>query len=368
MTDMVVYDPHSMHMNLEELGKAFDALPDYPQKDFDFQLMIAIGEYMNGRGVAFPGMGTLAERLHCFKMDVKRGVDRVYNFGFLAVKKVKKEGARWAHNVYTVAKRFLRKTVDKLAQHFDAQKWKTWVEKKLSARQRKKLVNRYYEQADLDLENAGLRGGWWMAMRYVKKHVKETPAEYEAILAEAIEMYRDYEGPNYREIADRPVKLVQPAPVKPVEEPVVTVEAVRVAAKPEPDAPVDSEPWLEDWGSTSSFPEAGEPAEWEDVSEEDMDRMFRVFDAHPELVDDPGKAAEMAGVVFPDMKTEEAAPEIMKRETSLEALPANTANMQRGPVELDMANAPRFINEEVSSLWTSQQLLHKLNPDTYPAY
>lgn len=357
----VVYDPHSMHMNLEELGKAFDALPDYPQKDFDFQLMALIGEYMNGRGVAFPGMRTLAARLHCFKMDVKRGVDRLLKFGFLAVRKVKSKGARWEHNVYIFAKRFLRKTVDKLAHHFDAQKWKTWVEEKLSDRQRRKLVRRYCEQTDTDLENAGVYTGHWMAMRYVKTHVGETPAEYEAILAEAIAKYRDYEGPNYREIADRPVKSVEPVPAPVMEKPMKPgMEPANglamKAVEPAMGSNVSEEPWLE----------ADDTVEWECVSEEDTAKMFRVFDAHPELVNNPEEAAEMAGVVFPDMKTEEAAapveeaaPEIMKRETSLETMSANTANMQ---------NVPRFINGEVSSLWTSQQLLHKMNPDTYPAY
>ena len=385
MADAIVYDPHTMNMSVDELGKAFAPL-DYPQKDFDFQLMIAIGGYANGKGVAFPGMGTLAARLHCFKMDVKRGVDRLVKLGFLAVKKVKSKGAKWEHNVYTLAKRFLRKTVDKLAQHFDAEKWKHWVEEKCSARQRRKLVARYCEQCETDLTDAGVRG-WWMAMRYVKTHVGETPAEYEAILQEAIQKYRDYDGPNYREIADRPVKPVQPAPVKPVEEPVVTVETVRVAAKPLYPEPVDPEPWLEDYDK---------PIEWEDVSEEDMAKMFRVFDEHPELVDDPEKAAVMAGVVFSDMKqpvqkpaeSEPVDPEswledTVERETNLESLPANTESVSAvgsntqptmpAPSQTNIPantqeNVPKFINGEPSSLWRSQQLLHQINPTMYPAW
>lgn len=361
MADMVVYDPHSMHMNLEELGKAFGVLPDYSQKDFDFQLMALIGEYMNGRGVAFPGMRTLAARLHCFKMDVKRGVDRLLKLGFLTVEKVKKEGARWAHNVYTVAKRFLRKTVDKLAQHFDAQKWKTWVEEKLSARQRKKLVRRYCEQADHDLEDAGLSEGWWMARRYVCKHVGETPEEYETILAEAVGMYRDYEGPNYREIADRPVKPVEPVPASVMEKPMkpgmVPANGLAMkAVEPAMDSNVSEEPWLE----------ADDTVEWGDVSEEDKAKMFRVFDEHPELLNNPEEAARLAGVVLPDMKPVEETtapiqPDTVKQETNLETLPANTqiANMQ---------NAPRFLNGDVDARWRSQQLLAKLNPTVYPVY
>lgn len=349
MADVIVYDSHAMNMDLGLLREEFDALPDYPQKDFDFQLTLLIAEYANSKGVCWPGMGILATRLHCFKMDVKRGVDRVLKFSVFAIKKAKAKGAKWEHNVYIFAKRFLRKTVDKLASHFDAQKWKDWVEEKMSERQRKKLIRRYCEQTDTDLENAGVYQGHWMAMRYVKKHVGETPEEYDAILAEAIAKYRDYDGPNFREIADRPAKPV----AQPVSTPVST--------------PV------------------------EDVSEEDMARMFRMFDEHPELVDDPEQAARLAGVVLPDMK-QPAKPEPVdpepwledydkpvepvspvKRETNLEALPANTesasavgSNTQ--PIQLDTANAPKFINGEVSSLWTSQQLLHKMNPDMYPAY
>lgn len=385
MADVIVYDPHAMNMDVEGMRAVFDALPDYPQKDFDFQLTVLIAEYANSKGVCWPGMGTLAGRLHCFKMDVKRGVDRILEFGFFAVKKVKSKGAKWEHNVYVFAKRFLRKTVDKLAAHFDTAKWKTWVEEKLSERQRKKLVNRYCEQADLDLEKVCASEGWWMARRYVAKHVVETPEEYDQILAEAIAKYRDYDGPLYREIAGRPVKPVQPVPApvqeKPAEPAPVMEKPIAEAVPVEPE-PVDPEPWLQDWSK---------PVEWDYVSEKDMDKMFRVFDTHPELVDDPVKAAEMAGVVLPEMKTvstpEEAlpantpveeittpiqeptaTPEVMKRETGLEALPANTASTQSGPVQTDMANAPKFINGEVDARWGTQQLLHQLNPTMYPAY
>ena len=83
----------------------------------------------------------------------------------------------------------------------------------------------------------------------------------------------------------------------------------------------------------------------------------------------------------------------MKLETNLNTLPANTESVSAAgsntesvsaagsntesvsavgsntqPIQLDTANAPKFINGEVSSLWTSQQLLHKMNPDMYPAY
>lgn len=370
MVDAVVYDMHPQNLDLEALRAKFDALPDYPQKDFDFRLTAVIGEYMNGRGVAFPGMGILAEQLHCFKMDVKRGVDRILPLDVFTVRKVKSEGARWEHNVYIFAKRFLRKTVDKLARHFDAAKWKVWVEEKMSARQRGKLIRRYCEQIDRDLENAGVTQGHWVAMRYMVKHVHETPEEYETILAEAIQKYRDYAGPNFLKIEDRPV-------LKP--------------ALPVP-APVQEKP--------------AEPVG--DVSEQDKAKMFRVFDKHPELLNNPVEAARLAGVVLPDMEPVQeqsasapahepalqadkptvwedgsvwptgpltkptTAPMPVKQQTDLNTLPANTTSVvgstNTQPVQLDMTNAPKFINGEVSALWETQQLLHEINPTMYPAY
>lgn len=354
MADAIVCDPHAMNMDLGLLREEFDALPDYPQKEFDFQLMVLIAEFANGKGVCWPGMGTLAARSHCFKMDVKRGVDRLLKFEFFTVKKVKNKGAKWEHNVYMFAKRFLRKTVDKLASHFDTAKWKTWVEEKMSERQRKKLVNRLCEQVDLDLEHAGVRDGMWMAMRYAKKHVGETPEEYDQILQEAIEKYRDYEGPDYREIADRPVKRVPvtepaapvmsaPAPIQePAGERVVTVEAV----EPEP---VDPEPWLQDWDK---------PIEWEDGSQWTIAQPTVKQETNLEALPANTTSASAASGVNNASNTVSSA--------NTATMPANTANTQ--PIQLDTANAPKFINGEVSSLWTSQQLLHKMNPDMYPAY
>lgn len=354
MADVIVYDPHAMNMDLGLLREEFDALPDYPQKDFDFQLMVLIAEYANGKGVCWPGMGTLAARLHCFKMDVKRGVDRLLKFGFFTVKKVKSKGAKWEHNVYVFAKRFLRKTVDKLAAHFDTAKWKTWVEEKLSERARKKLVNRYCEQADLDLEKVCASEGWWMARRYVAKHVGETPEEYDQILQEAIARYRDYDGPLYREIADRPVKRV-PVMEKPAGERIVTSASaaserkrnasIVSAAEPEP---VDPEPWLQDWDK---------PIEWEDGSQWSI--------AQPKQDNAPVQEPVEQET---SLETLPANTESASAVSSANTTPANTLSANTQPIQLDTVNAPKFINGEVSSLWTSQQLLHKMNPDMYPAY
>lgn len=142
-------------------------------------------------------------------------------------------------------------------------------------------------------------------------------------------------------------------------------------------APIQEQP-VEDG---EPFPEADTPVEWDYVSEKDMDKMFRMFDAHPELVDDPEKAAIMAGVVLPDMKT--SAPMPVKRETSLESLPANTESVSAvgsntqptmpAPSQTNIPtntqdNVPKFINGEPSALWRSQQLLHRVNPAMYPAW
>lgn len=163
------------------------------------------------------------------------------------------------------------------------------------------------------------------------------------------------------------------------------VKAVGVATgmteKPSAPAPVMGKPAdapVEDWGSASSFPEANDPVEWDYVSEKDMDRMFRVFDAHPELLNKPEDAARLARVVFasasaakPVSKPVEETP--VKQKTSLETLPANTASVSAAssntqPIQLDTANAPKFINGEVSAPWKSQQVLHRMNPDMYPTY
>lgn len=106
-------------------------------------------------------------------------------------------------------------------------------------------------------------------------------------------------------------------------------------------------------------------------------RIAAMVDAHPELAEEflahPEKAAAMAGANNPTCdaqydvsKPVEETPATVKRETSLDTLPANTQGNTADTSP--MQNAPRFLNGETDARWHSQQLLHQLNPTMYPAW
>lgn len=319
-------DDCPLHIDAEKLREAVEK---YYEDPIGVKVASAIASFADSKGLAFPSVSRLSDMTGYTWQEVSKAVGRLQALGVLTVTRRRFKNSQHCHNEYRFVKKFVRKVADIRSSHFlgNVLKWKAKAEDVATA-----VVDH--------------------AVKTVGGKVKQVAS---AMSASA--------------------PVAEPVSVEPVQE------------KPVQPVPAPAEPaTVEDWGSTSSFPEADDSVEWDYVSEQDMDKMFRVFDAHPELVDDPVKAAEMAGVVFPEMKTvstpesatalnapvEEtttpiqkptATPEIMKRETNLETLPANTQ-----PVQTDMTNAPKFINGEVDARWGSQQLLHQLNPTQYPAY
>lgn len=325
-------DDCPLHIDAEKLREAVEK---YYEDPIGVKVASAIATFADSKGLAFPSVSRLSEMTGCTWQEVSKAVGRLQALGILTVQRRRFKNSQHSHNEYRFVKKFVRKVADLRSSHFlgNVQKWKAKAQ---------------------DVATAVVAH----AVKTVGGKVKQ-----------AASGVFDVSSANAAEPAS--VEPVQEKPVQPVPAP---AEPVMSAPAPIQEQPVeDGEP----------FPEADTPVEWDYVSEKDMDKMFRVFDAHPELVDDPEKAAVMAGVSFPDMKVSEPVEETtapiqepvqtVKQQTSLEALPANTESVSAvgsntQPIQLDTANAPKFINGEVSSLWTSQQLLHKMNPDMYPAY
>lgn len=319
-------DDCPLHIDAEKLREAVEK---YYEDPIGVKVASAIATFADSKGLAFPSVKRLSDMTGFTWQEASKAVGRLQALGILTIQRRRFKNSQHSHNEYRFVKKFVRKVADLRSSHFlgNVQKWKAKAQDVATA-----VVDH--------------------AVKTVGGKVKQVASVMSASAASGV---KDASSAN----------AAEPASVEPVQE------------KPVMEQPV------EDWGSTSAFPEADDPVEWDYVSEKDMDKMFQVFDAHPELVDDPEKAAEMAGVSFPDMKVSEPVEETtapiqepvqtVKQQTSLEALPANTESVSAvgsntQPIQLDTANAPKFINGEVSSLWTSQQLLHKMNPDMYPAY
>ena len=324
-------DDCPLHIDAEKLREAVEK---YYEDPIGVKVASAIATFADSKGLAFPSVKRLSDMTGFTWQEVSKAVGRLQALGILTIQRRRFTNSQHAHNEYRFVKKFVRKVADLRSSHFlgNVQKWKAKAQ---------------------DVATA------------VVDHAVKT-------VSSAVGM------------GEKPASA--PASAEPVEEKPVQPVPAPVMSAP---APIQEQP-VEDG---EPFPEADTPVEWDYVSEKDMDRMFRVFDEHPELVDDPVKAAEMAGVSFPDMKVSEPVEETtapiqpvqtMKLETNLNTLPANTESVSAAgsntesvsavgsantqPIQLDTANAPKFINGEVSSLWTSQQLLHKMNPDMYPAY
>ena len=323
-------DDCPLHIDAEKLREAVEK---YYEDPIGVKVALAIATFADSKGLAFPSVKRLSEMTGFTWQEVSKAVGRLQALGILTIQRRRFKNSQHCHNEYRFVKKFVRKVADLRSSHFlgNVLKWKAKAQ---------------------DVAKA--------------------------VVAHAVKTV----GGKVKQVASA-MNAAEPASVEPVqEEPVQPVPAPASASAPiqEPAQP------LEDWGSTSSFPEAGDPVEWDDVSEKDMDKMFRVFDAHPELVDDPEKAAEMAGVSFPSASAAEPVEEPatkpvepvspVKRETNLETLPANTASVSAVgstvqaniPANIQAENAPKFINGEVDARWRSQMMLHQVNPTMYPAW
>lgn len=342
-------DDCPLHIDAEKLREAVEK---YYEDPIGVKVALAIATFADSKGLAFPSVKRLSEMTGCTWQEVSKAAGRLQALGILTIQRRRFKNSQHSHNEYRFVKKFVRKVADIRSSHFlgNVQKWKAKAQDVATA------------VVDHAVKTVGGK------VKQVARGVSNASSANAA------------EPASVEPVQEKPVQPV-PAPAEPA------TEAAIAQAEPAP---------IEDWGSTSSFPEADTSVEWDYVSEKDMDKMFQVFDAHPELVDDPVKAAEMAGVVFPDMKVSKAIeplsapvqpapvegitapiqpaePAPVKQETRLDTLPANTGSVSAAgsntqPIQLDTANAPKFINGEVSALWKSQQVLHRMNPDMYPAY
>ena len=321
------------------LGEALSELPNTPTRELDAAVFSAIAEHANSKGRAFPSIRTIARKIGRSRMDVWRSVQRLIKLGWLTKEKVK--GARFEHCVYMIASRFLRKTVNMQAKHFDAAKWERWINyaKTMGDYMRKYTVGVVKKGCDIaqnaakpvfrftiarllrDLADKGFYGDRLeKAENFVLSHSHDTCEEYEKTLGEAVEMAK------HQPVWD-------------------------TVSKPTSSAPADLEPVSEPVSSASadSVLQSGTPIEWEDGSTWLTDPLTKDTQAMP-----------------------------VKQETNLNTLPANTTSavdsantantVDSANVQTNMTNAPKFINGEVDSRWETQQLLHELNPTMYPAY
>lgn len=348
-------DDCPLHIDAEKLREAVEK---YYEDPIGVKVALSIATFADSKGLAFPSVSRLSEMTGFTWQEVSKAAGRLQALGILTIQRRRFKNSQHSHNEYRFVKKFVRKVADLRSSHFlgNVLKWKAKAQDVATA-----VVDH--------------------AVKTVGGKVKQMASAVSASAASGVKDASSASAASERDASNAAKPAVEPVQEKPA-------QPVATPVEEKPAQPVEDE---------ESWPEADDPVEWDYVSEKDMDRMFRVFDEHPELVDDPVKAAEMAGVVFPDMKpakpvstpVEETTTPIqpvqtMKLETNLNTLPANTesasavssanttpantlsANTQ--PIQLDTANAPKFINGEVSSLWTSQQLLHKMNPDMYPAY
>ena len=244
----VTIDNHPMWVNLEP---AYPELEGYPEAELDRKVLTVIACYANSQGTAFPLQATIADILGEIKMNVNRSVHRLIDKRLIKImRKEKKYNDIHPRCIYGVASDMVRETPDMRSSHFDAEKWRviaarlkkhvakavdnlkqvatSVAESMASARKRKPRAhgNRAWKQwrnksyADLtveekqalaeeqarrnrlqllyqnasdDLAKANVVEGHWLACRYMEKRLKKTPEQYDQILQDAIEKFKDYQ-------------------------------------------------------------------------------------------------------------------------------------------------------------------------------
>lgn len=234
-------DMHPMWVNLEP---AYPELEGYPEAELDRKVLTVIACYANSQGTAFPLQATIADIIGEIKMNVNRSVHRLIDKRLIKIlRKEKKYNDIHPRCIYGVASDMVRETPDMRSSHFDAEKWrviaarlkkhvadavdgmkqvavnaakkmakkprkprKQWrngsyqrsygySEPVLSSeeRQRQDRINQLCQKAGSDLANAHVDEGHWLACRYMEKRLRETPEQYDSILQDAIEKFKDYE-------------------------------------------------------------------------------------------------------------------------------------------------------------------------------
>lgn len=123
MAEAAALDMHPMWVNLEP---AYQVLEGYLEADLDRKVLALIAADANSKGVSFPTIKTMAEKLGDTAKRVWYSVQRLIAKGLIKIlRKEKKYKDIHPRNIYQVVKALLRKEPDKLSSHFDAEKWKT---------------------------------------------------------------------------------------------------------------------------------------------------------------------------------------------------------------------------------------------------
>lgn len=120
--EVLDYSPlHVDAAKLHKLCQRFGAYADAVEK-----VGLAIAGYANQNGESFPSLKLIARLTGFTIQEVSRYAHWLQAAGFLVIRKVKAAGARYAHNVYKIAKSFIHRTADVTSAHFigNLQKWK----------------------------------------------------------------------------------------------------------------------------------------------------------------------------------------------------------------------------------------------------
>lgn len=115
-------DMHPMFVDLEP---ARSVLEGYPEAELDLKVFACIAGDANSRGVSFPTLRTIADKIGDTLKRVAASVKRLIAKGLIKIlRKEKKYKDIHPRNIYQVVKALLRKEPDTRSSHFDAEKWK----------------------------------------------------------------------------------------------------------------------------------------------------------------------------------------------------------------------------------------------------
>lgn len=106
---------HPLYVNL---NKALKDMGRYPGSRTDRKVFAEIAQYVNGRGIAWPGMRTIAKKVGIDVADVGRSVHRLETLGFFRTFKARKEEGKFRQTIYIIPRRYLRSTPDKKSSHY----------------------------------------------------------------------------------------------------------------------------------------------------------------------------------------------------------------------------------------------------------
>ena len=110
-------DEYALHVNVQAIR---ETVAKYGEIEQVATVAIAIAGYANSKGVAFPGLDTIASETGFTVQEVSRFAHRAAAIGILTIRRSK------GHNVYRFAKNLIRKTADIRSSHFIAnvKKWR----------------------------------------------------------------------------------------------------------------------------------------------------------------------------------------------------------------------------------------------------